>query len=228
MKINILCLYYDIMNLYGDANNYKVFTYHLDEIGIKYEIDKLSIYDEIDFDKYDVCFIGCGSEENRSLCLSHLIKFKKDVKKNIDNNKFFLVTGNSLAMFGNKVYDEKGLSIFDFDVTLASDRISEEVILDNTFGNPIYGFLNHSDNMSSFDKPLFSDEGVHVNNFYGSYVLGPILARNPDFLRHFVKEVILFKDKDFKFNDIDTSLNDKAYSSYIEFKKTKKFNSKNS
>ena len=38
MKINILCLYYDLMNLYGDTGNIKVLKYHLEELGIKYTV----------------------------------------------------------------------------------------------------------------------------------------------------------------------------------------------
>ena len=228
MKINILCLYYDIMNLYGDARNYKILTHHLDYLGISYNVDKLSISDDINFNKYDICFIGEGTENNRFLCLEHLLKYKKDIKKYIDNSKFFFVTGNAVAMFGKELYDKEALGLFDFKVSPSDERISEEVILDNKFGRPIYGFLNHSDVMSNFDNNLFLNEGVFVNNFYGTYVLGPILARNPDFLKYFIKELILFKDKSFDKFDIDTSLEDKAYLEYIEFKKTKKFNAKNS
>lgn len=35
----------------------------------------------------------------------------------------------------------------------------------------------------------------------------------------------MFKDKNFKFKKINTALNEKAYNEFIEFKKTKVFNS---
>ena len=86
MKINILCLYYDLMNLYGDTGNIRVLKYHLDDLKIKYNIDYLSIDDKLDFSKYDLVLIGASTEENRAICLKHLIKYKKDIDKAIFGN----------------------------------------------------------------------------------------------------------------------------------------------
>ena len=87
--------------------------------------------------------------------------------------------------------------------------------------------MNHEDIIENNKNYLFKDEGVHVNNFYGTYVLGPILARNTDFLNHFLTELIKYKDPKFKIKKLNTKLDEKAYKEFIEFKKTKKFNSKN-
>ena len=75
MKINILSLYSDILNLYGDTGNLKVLKYHLDDLKVYYNIDYLSIDDEIDFKKYNLVMIGSGTEENRNLALNHLLKY---------------------------------------------------------------------------------------------------------------------------------------------------------
>ena len=227
MKISILCLYHDLMNLYGDTGNIRVLKYHLDKLGISYNIDYLSIDDKLDFSKYDLVMIGASTEENRDICLDHLIKYKKDIDKAISSDKFFLITGNALGMFGKKLYDKDALGIFDYVVTLSDERISKEVVLDNNICSPIYGFMNHSDQMSEYETPLFGDEGVHYKNFYGTYTLGPILSRNPEFLEYFLKKLIAFKDKKYEFKDLNLSLEKDAYNEFIEFKKTKVFNSKN-
>ena len=226
MKINILCLYYDLMNLYGDTGNIKVLKYHLDELNIKYNIDYLSIDDKIDFSKYDLFLIGDGTEKNRFICLDNILKYKKDTKKAIDNNKFFLVTGNAIGMFGKKLYDKNALGIFEFEVLESKDRVSKEVVLENDICSDIYGFMNHSDEVINNKNDLFKNEGVHYKNFYGTYVVGPILSRNPEFLEHFLKELILSKDKKYKFKELNLSLNKDAYNEFIEFKKTKVFNSR--
>lgn len=225
MKINILCLYYDLMNLYGDTGNVKVIKHHLDKLNISYNIDYLSIDDKINFSNYDLILIGSGTEDNRMIALKHLSKYKKDIQNAIDNNKFFLVTGNSLGMFGKELYGEKALGLFDFNVSESIERISEEVILENDLCLPIYGFMNHSDIITDHDNYLFNKEGVLKNNFYGTYTLGPILSRNPEFLKYFLEKLISFKDSNFvcKF---DLSLEEKAYKEFIEFKKTKVFNSR--
>ena len=81
MKLNILCLYHDIMNLYGDTGNIKVLKYHLDELNIKYSIDYLGIDDELSLDRYDLIMIGSGTEDNRKIVLNHLKKYKKEIKE---------------------------------------------------------------------------------------------------------------------------------------------------
>ncbi len=193
MKLNILCLYYDFMNLYGDTGNIKVLKHHLDFLGIDYNIDYLSLDDDLSFKNYDLVLIGSGTEENRDICLKHLLKYKKDIKESIANNKFFLVTGNALGLFGKKLYDKEALGIFDFVVDESKKRNSMEVILENDFCKPIYGFINNSDKMVSNEKTLFKGEGILYNNFYGTYVVGPLLSRNPEFLEYFLKKLILFK-----------------------------------
>lgn len=225
MKINILCLYYDLMNLYGDTGNIKVLKYHLEELGIKYNIDYKSIDDKLDFTKYDLTLIGASTEENRFICLKHLLKYQKDIKSSINNNKFFLITGNAISMFGKSLYNEKALNIFNFEVSESKERISEEVILENNICRPIYGFFNHQDIISNIKYPLFNNEGIHYKNFYATFTLGPILSRNPEFLEYFLKELIKSKDKDLKLKNLNTDLNKKAYNEFIEFKKTKVFNS---
>ena len=79
------------MNLYGDTGNIKVLKYHFDNLNIKYNIDYLSIDDEICFKNYDLILIGSGTENNRNICLKHLIKYKNEIKDSLENNKFFLV-----------------------------------------------------------------------------------------------------------------------------------------
>ena len=224
MRINILCLYNDIMNLYGDNGNIKVIKYHLDELKIKYKIDYLTIDDEIDFSKYDLVTIGSGTEQNRLICLNHLLKYKKEIKKEIENNKFFLITGNALALFGKAINNQKALNIFDFSIE-ETERISKEIITkyDNNIKD-IYGFINHQDKIID-NENIFKNNFIKNKNFYGTYILGPLLARNPEFTESFINELIKFKDPKSKKQKLTLDLEQKAYDEYIEFKKTKVFNS---
>lgn len=217
MKIIIGYLYYDMMNLYGDSGNINVLEYHLKNQGINYEIKKLTNLDNIDFNKLDMIYIGSSTEENRKLCLEHLIKYKDDIKEFINSNKFILSTGNSLYMFG-----KNGLNIFDFNV-IEKNRIVKEVTTKCDFcKNDIYGFINTSDHITYGNvNNLFTNEGIIHNNFYGTYMVGPLLVRNYEFTTNFIKKLILSKDKNFKFKRFNFNLDKKAYNEYIEFKKNK-------
>lgn len=217
MKIIIGYLYYDMMNLYGDSGNINVLEYHLKNQGINYEIKKLTNLDNIDFNKLDMIYIGSSTEENRKLCLEHLLKYKDDIKEFINSNKFILSTGNSLYMFG-----KNGLNIFDFNV-IEKNRIVKEVTTKCNFcKNDIYGFINTSDHITYGNvNNLFTNEGIIHNNFYGTYMVGPLLVRNYEFTTNFIKKLILSKDKNFKFKRFNFNLDKKAYNEYIEFKKNK-------
>ena len=85
--------------------------------------------------------------------------------------------------------------------------------------------MNHQDIIKNNKNHLFNEEGIKYKIFYGTQVLGPILSRNPEFLEYFLKELIKSKDKNFKLKKLNTDLNKKAYDEFIEFKKTKVFNS---
>lgn len=217
MKIVIGHLYYDMMNLYGDSGNLNVIKYHLKEQGVNCEIKKLSNLDEIDFNELDMIYIGSSTEENRDICLKDFKKYKDDINKFIENNKFILSTGNSMYLFG-----KEGLNIFNYSVKCDKRIVKEVVTKCNFCNNDIYGFINTSDNISYNNvNHLFTNEGIHYNNFYGTYLIGPLLVRNYEFTKYFIKELILSKDKDFKFKKFNFNLDKKAYNEYIEFKKNK-------
>ena len=87
MKIKIAHLYYDLMNLYGENGNVRFLKRQLEEQDITTEVHFLSIEDDIKFDKYDVFYIGTGSESNQRLVLNHLMKYKKEIQAAIADER---------------------------------------------------------------------------------------------------------------------------------------------
>lgn len=227
MKLVIGHLYNDLMNLYGEIGNIKALKYQLEQQGIKVEIKNLSINDNINFDELDIIYMGSGTEDNRLLVLEDILKYKKDIKKAIEENKTFLITGNALSLFGKSLNDQnnntkEALNIFNFEQTNSKDRIVKEITThSNLIKEDIYGFMNHSDIISKHDNYLFDNEGICYKKFYGTHIIGPLLIRNPEFLKYLIKQIITSKDKNFKIKKIDTSLEKKAYQEFINFKRTK-------
>lgn len=222
MNIVVGHLYYDLMNLYGDNGNIKVLKYNLEKQGINVTIKKLSLDDKIEFNKLDMIYMGSGTEENRKIVLNDILKYKNNINKFYKDNKFLLVTGNSLSLFGNYIIDKDGnkkdaLKLFNFYTKEEEERDVKEVNVPCTFlKDNLLGFINKQDNMYKNDKIL--EYGIYKNNFYGTYILGPILARNPEITEYFIKNLIKAKDKDFIFKDFNTSLDEEAYLDYIAFK----------
>ena len=110
--MRIAYLYYDFLNLYGEVGNILSISNVLKKNKIKHEILYLSLNDELDFKSYDLVYVGSGTEENQKIALNHLLKYKDDIKEYIDNFKFFLVTGNSVDMFGNIIYSDKEYKVY--------------------------------------------------------------------------------------------------------------------
>ncbi len=213
MTIRVAHLYYDLMNLYGEIGNLKVIEYQLKKQKINVIIDKLSLNDKIEFEKYDLIYMGSGTKKSTLFVLEDLKKYKQQVKEYIENNKFMLVTGNSINVFSKKIGDTEALNIFDFNISYSNARLVGDVILDN-----IIGFQNRDTLIENNNNPIFnnSEIGIHYKNFYGTYIIGPLLIRNPNFSQKFIKNLIISKKNDFKFRKFDFEIDKKASKSYVE------------
>jgi len=228
MVIYIAHLYYDLMNLYGEIGNVKVLLDTIEKQGIKVVIDRLSIGDKIDFNKYDFIYIGSGTEENQLIVLKDIIRYKNKVKEYIENNKYILSTGNSCELFGKSIYDGKNkhtaLGIFDYNAKKINNRIVGDIIVNSSIiNNKIIGFQNQGSNIFENNNTMFDivlgnenkNEGINYNNFYGTYILGPILVRNPKFNEYIVNGLIKSKYNDFKLKKINNKFDNEAYKQYL-------------
>lgn len=63
-KVNILWMYDDLLDLYGDWGNLLAVTKGLDAMGIPWEIDHKSLGDQPDFSRYQMIYIGPGKARN--------------------------------------------------------------------------------------------------------------------------------------------------------------------
>lgn len=217
MTIYIAHLYYDLMNLYGEIGNIKALTHSLEEQKIKVVVDKLSIIDDIDLSKYDIIYIGSGTENNLQIVLNHLIKYKDDLKKYIESNKFIFLTGNSIELFGKSINEKEALNIFNYTSKSIATRIVGDVIVPFENIDDIIGFQNRGSIIENNDYPLFkNDLGVNYKNLFGTYILGPILIRNPMFNKYIIKKILKSKNKNLKIKNLDLKLDKKAYNNYLE------------
>ncbi|MBR3281396.1 MAG: glutamine amidotransferase [Clostridia bacterium] len=229
MEIKILHLFYDLMNLYGEYGNINILVSRLEDQNVNVTVDKKTIGDEIDFDQYDFIYCGSGTEKNQLVALDYLKKYKDSLEQAIKKNKFMLFTGNSFELFGNKLIETDGdnielLNLIDFDVIGTKERITGDVILkSNLFNREIIGFINKQSYIENYDNFLSNvifgvgadkentKEGIRKNNFFGTYVIGPILIKNPDLLEYFVEELIISKNKEYDLKEIKYENEEEGY-----------------
>ncbi len=232
--IHIAHLYYNLLNLYGESGNVKALKQELENQGLKVCVHFLTISDKLDLEKYDFVYIGAGTEHNQQLVIPHLNKYKDTIKKEIEKGKFYFITGNAINLFGKYILNQDGtktktLGVFDFDSKEESFRMIDESIVKCKFINkPIIGFQNQSTVIKENPYPMFEvikgigsypnskTEGISYNNFYGTYLIGPVLVRNPELLKYIVKKLIQSKHKNFKFKKFDLEQNKKAYNAFVK------------
>lgn len=230
-KIRIAHLYYDLMNLYGENGNIMALVKGFEDQDMFVEVDNLTVGDKIDFNKYDIYYIGSGSEFNQRIVIEDLIKYKDKLKTAIDDEKYIILTGNSYELLGNyieKVDGEKlsTLGLFDFYSKELDNRIiGEEIMECNFFKEPIIGFQNRQCVLNNKDNHLFSvldghadnykshNEGIHYNNLFATYNIGPLLIRNPLLNDYIIKGVLEKKDILYKST---SRIDEKAYNEYVK------------
>ncbi len=236
--INVLHLYYDLLNLYGENANIRAIVYNLEKNNIKVNVDLKSIKEKVDFTKYDLVYIGSGDEEAIELALDDIKRFKGDLIKYIEEDKFLILTGNAMILFGSSILTndntEDGLNIFDYYTeyitsskfkNASTDRIVGEVFESTTLiKEKIVGFQNRCDYVYDVKTPLFktthkfsnnpetTSEGFTYKNVYATHTIGPLLIRNPYFTDYLLTK--LSKTKKLKYKPINDTAK-KAYKKYL-------------
>lgn len=228
--IKIAHLYYDLLNLYGEQGNIIALKKAFNNQNIDVQIDLLSINDKIDFNSYDLFYLGSGSEENEIIVLENILKYKKEIKKAIIKGKYFISTGNSHELFG-KFFETKtkkynSLGIFDYYAKINPTRIVGESAMEYSNLKLIIGFQNRNRVIQNDKNYLFhvkdgyadnfkvNNEGYHEYNFFGTYLIGPLLIRNPYFTDYLVSSIL--KEKKLNFHQDESSYEYKAYHEYIK------------
>lgn len=238
--INVLHLYYDLLNLYGENANTRCIVQELKRSNIKVKVDLKSINDKIDFEKYDIILLGSGSEESLKLALSDILKRKDDFEKYIESNKYLILTGNSMCMFGKYIetLNEKleALDIFKYhtkyitELLHANDASNQRIVGEvrgktKLIKEEIIGFQNRCDYIYDVKTPLFevqeaySNDGTNIKegftykNVYATHIIGPLLIRNPYFTDYILKNLCIAKNLDYK---IEETTSKEAYKKYLE------------
>lgn len=219
-ELNILYLYPDILELYGDFGNIQVLKYRLEKRGIKVNVTPYSIGDEApDFTKFDLVFSGGGADQEQGILSEDLIKYKDNIKEAINNGVFFLLICGSYQLFG-KYYKGvegniiPGLEIFDYYTEAIEDRQKRcigNIVINanlNDKDTKIIGFENHGGQTFNIDTPFgnvlygngnkFGDtkEGFMKQNVIATYLHGPLLSKNPELTDYIIKYCL-----DRKYND---------------------------
>lgn len=201
MKTEVL--FPEFCNLYGDGGNIQFLSASAPDMEIIYtnNQDRPRFVDE----RVDMIYIGSMPEPDQLVARDRLAPYKDRIKELIADGVVFLATGNAMELFGEYIQDKDTripmLGIFGYH----ADRYIKEERHNSFFlgefedmhilGNKSqFSFIRDVEE-NPFAKVLggcgnsMGDEyeGVHVNNFFATYLLGPLLVMNPYFTKYLLR-----------------------------------------
>lgn len=230
MKINLLHLYPNLMNLYGEYANVAVLERHLSDQGFEVEVTKADSVCGIELSDFCFIYIGAGMERSQKYALEDLMKKKEELCAFSQAGKVMLFTGSAYEMLGKSITDDNGinyeaLGIGDFvSVQQNEKRITGDCYASCAFLDKIVvGFINKCSSITENNDPIFNmkmgfgdnqndkNEGFRKKNTFGTYMSGPILVKNPAMMQYFVECIGQYADSDFEYKNIDYLYEQKAY-----------------
>lgn len=200
-------------NIYGEFYNMEYLKKSNDEI----EIIKSSHKDEPYFvsNHVDMIYMGCMTEDKQEKAVGLLMPYKDRIKALIENGTIFLMTGNSVELFGQYISDDcrkiPALGIFDFYSERKMDKRHNSLFIGDFNDMKILGHKSqYSMAYGNFENPFMNlergygmnmdtkKEGIWYKNFYGTYSLGPFLVLNPYFTKYILRQLGLSEDLKFE------------------------------
>lgn len=201
--LRIVHLFPDLLNLYGDGGNVRCLEKRCVWREIPVEVEQVRYGNTTDFERADIVFLGGGPDREQGLASKELLRIKESLKNYVENDGVLLAICGGFQILGREwlLGNEgvEGLSILDM-VTRGADGVSERLISDIALSSslstmPVIGYENHAgrtflgDGLEPFGTVISSVghgnndtdkvDGVLYRNVLGTYLHGPLLAKNP-------------------------------------------------
>lgn len=216
MKIKILHLYPDLLNLYGDKGNIECMRKRLVWRGIDAEVTEYTSDDTgFNLDDTDIVFIGGGSDREQKIVCNKLLEHKDAIKNYVENNGVLVAVCGGYQLLGKyyKLENEmiEGLDILDIYTEQGKKRLIGNIVLESDFiDGKIVGFENHGGRTyigghTPLGKAVYGKgndeksaaEGVVYKNVVATYLHGPLLPKNPALCDYILKNAIIRKNPNF-------------------------------
>ena len=217
MRINILHLYPDLLNLYGDKGNIECLRKRLLWRGIDARVITHTCDDrDFDLSDIDIVFVGGGSDREQKIVCTRLLEHKRQLKEYVEDNGVLTAVCGGYQLLGRyyKLEDEtiEGLGILDIYTEQGKGRLIGNIVLEADFINQkIVGFENHGGRTyigshKPLGKVLYGNgnadnagaEGVLYKNVVATYLHGPLFPKNPKLCDYVLTNALKRKYPEFK------------------------------
>jgi CobQ-like glutamine amidotransferase family enzyme len=210
MKLRLLALYPEQMNIYADRGNMLFLRRRCEWRGISYEQADAGPGDSFDPAAHDLLYIGGGQDRDQQLVAEDMRSTKRDaISAAVDDGAALLAVCGGYQLLGHnyQLGDKRieGLGLVDLE-TVREDgpRLIGNVAIEADLGGgktlEIAGFENHGGrtHLGSGVEPLGrvvrghgnngrdGFEGVRAGNVIGTYIHGPLLPKNAELADHLI------------------------------------------
>lgn len=222
MKINIVWLYPDILNLHGDRGNAMSIVKIVESMDMEANLIKVNTADELpDLSAVDLIIMGAGQLRDIRYVTDDIRNYEQRLKDYIENDGHILVTGSTGCIFGKRYYLDDGsandgLRIIDMQAR-ALNRTKMPMLTKEVYGDDIYwktedGMETIGCQIQRMDFTLGkaatplgtliygygnnckgNAEGARYKNLMFTNTVGPLLASNPWFGVYIIKDILKAK-----------------------------------
>ena len=208
MKFTLLHLFPEAMSLYGEYANLTLLSRLLTAQGAEVTVKTVGFDEAPDFAGADLIYMGAGTERTQKAAMARLLSHKDALRAAAENGALVLFTGSAMETLGASVTDRdgkvhEGLHLADFTTVETGKRTPHDVIAQPLlWAEPAVGFMNKCSTTKGIDTPLFSAlplgfgnevkggaEGYQAGNLLATHLTGPVLVKNPAFLRYVARRL---------------------------------------
>ena len=198
MKINVVRIHNELLGTYGDRGNAEVLEFRGRYLGITANILDVTYKDSIPTNG-DIYLLGGAEDAAQILSLEALKRDEETINLVLERGAVFLAVCAGFQILGNSFYADgkefKGLGLLDVDSTPGDKRYVGDIKTEFTgMDFDLTGFENHAGktvlgpNVTPLGRVKVGNgngdgkfDGAINGNIFGTYLHGPILARNPEF-----------------------------------------------
>jgi hypothetical protein len=195
--LEIIRIHNELLGTYGDRGNSDVLQYRASLRRIKARVTDISYLDAVPRTG-DIYLLG-GAEDAAQLLSLQALRKGSILAKAASKGAVVLAICAGFQLLGTKYQtrDEEfaGLGLLDVETTPGDKRLVGDIAVKSTlFAEPLTGFENHSSvttlgaDVQPFATVISGNgngvanlDGAMDKNVFGTYLHGPVLARNPEF-----------------------------------------------
>lgn len=230
--MQILFLYPNEMNIYGDTGNAIVLKQRMLWRGIDAEIIFHSPGDDFNYEP-DIIIGGGGQDSGQRKVFTDLLAHSDKIYSLANKDVPMLMVCGMYQLFGHRFNTRDGghmlgIGIFDMETNATDERLIGNIAVETPFGT-LVGYENHSGQtfLKEDQKPFgqtikgygnnanAAAEGAIFRHVYGTYMHGSVLPKNPDFADALIKQALRNRSQDATLAPLDDTFAHEAHAAIL-------------